>query len=349
MTDLTPLLNELLKSHDAPPTAKPSLTLQNIDEFLKEAYRINSHIASLNVYLRKIRQSYLSTAVPPRRANLSAKDSKWKYLTDRQREEIDAETKQLLRELNASIRNLADAEQLRQNTETTVTRRKYAKLSLGALGKWAAGGAGQSKSSEQELEESRANAISNHRESVIWYLRQKLQECGSFQATMMEKRILREMEKRRSVLANSDMDLMPDILEPSPISPSTYQTYQGVPAHMDTQPQYQQEELSAEQIQIFEKENQDMLKHYESTLDQVRTAERSLVEISELQTQLVSNLAAQSENIELLEQDSINTTENVGGGNKQLKKAAERKSTAKYVFYASCGLSLFLIVWDLVI
>lgn len=42
MTDLTPVLNELLKSHDAPPTAKPSLTLQNIDEFLKEAYRIAS-------------------------------------------------------------------------------------------------------------------------------------------------------------------------------------------------------------------------------------------------------------------------------------------------------------------
>jgi hypothetical protein len=40
MTDLTPLLNELLMSHDAPPTANPSLTLQNIDEFLKEAYRI---------------------------------------------------------------------------------------------------------------------------------------------------------------------------------------------------------------------------------------------------------------------------------------------------------------------
>ena len=191
-------------------------------------------------------------------------------MTDRQREEIDAETKQLLRELNASIRNLADAEQLRQNTATTVTRRKFAKLGLGSLGKWAAGGAGQTKSTEQELEESKANAISNHRESVIWYLRQKLQECGSFQATMMEKRIMREMEKRRSVLANSDMDLMPDILAPSPISPSV--NYQGMPAHMETksQQQYQGEELSAEQIQIFEKENQDMLKHYESTLDQVR-------------------------------------------------------------------------------
>jgi syntaxin 18 len=80
-----------------------------------------------------------------------------------------------------------------------------------------------------------------------------------------------------------------------------------------------------------------------------RTAEKSLMEISELQSQLVANLAVQSENIELLERDSVTTTENVGGGNKQLQKAVERKSTAKYVFYASCGLSLFLVVWDLVI
>jgi syntaxin 18 len=44
MADLTPTLNELLKSHDAPPTRDPSLTLRNIDEFLKEAYRIVSYI-----------------------------------------------------------------------------------------------------------------------------------------------------------------------------------------------------------------------------------------------------------------------------------------------------------------
>jgi syntaxin 18 len=80
-----------------------------------------------------------------------------------------------------------------------------------------------------------------------------------------------------------------------------------------------------------------------------RTAEKSLVEISELQMQLVNNLSVQSENINHLVADSFLTTENIGDGNKQLKKAAERKSTAKYVFYASCGLSLFLVVWDLVI
>lgn len=80
-----------------------------------------------------------------------------------------------------------------------------------------------------------------------------------------------------------------------------------------------------------------------------RTAEKSLLEISELQTQLVNNLATQSAHIDQLVTDSFVTAENVGGGNKQLKKASERKSTAKYVFYASCGLSAFLIVWDLII
>jgi len=359
MTDLTPLLNELLKRHDARPTANPSLTLQNIDEFLKEAYRINSHIASLNAYLRGIRQSYLSTSQPPRRAQPSRNDSpktpnyhdkQWRYLTDRQREEIDAETKQLLRELNASIRNLADAEQLRQNTETSLTRKKYARIGLGVLSTWAAGGEGHTKPYEQELEEAKANVISTHRENVLWYLRQKLQECGSFQASMMEIRITREVEKNKSVLYKTQGQLLPDLggFDDAPTPPPKFKGSKG--AQLEAQQGHNvEDELTPEQLQLFEKENQDMMKHYESTLDQVRTAEKSLVEISELQTQLVNNLATQSAHIDQLVADSFYTTENVGGGNKQLKKATERKSTAKYVFYASCGLSLFLVVWDLLI
>jgi len=230
-----------------------------------------------------------------------------------------------------------------------LTRKKYARLGLGRIGAWAAGGAGQTKSYDQEQDETRANAVSAHRDGVIWYLRQKLQECLAFQTSMMEKRISREIEKNRSVLAKSRMAAMPEFggFDKASIPPSRYKA--AAAAHLETHELYPEEELSPEQIQMFEKENQDMLKHYESTLDQVRTAEKSLVEISELQTQLVNNLATQSDHIDQLVADSFLTTENVGGGNKQLKKATERKSTAKYVFYASCGLSLFLVVWDMVI
>lgn len=48
-------------------------------------------------------------------------------------------------------------------------------------------------------------------------------------------------------------------------------------------------------------------------LTRSRTAEKSLVEISELQTQLVNNLATQSAHIEQLVADSESTTANVGG------------------------------------
>ncbi|KAG4424642.1 hypothetical protein IFR04_002175 [Cadophora malorum] len=348
MTDLTPILNELLKSHDARPTTDPALSLRNIDSFLKEAYEINAGIVSLSRELRGIRQSYLSTAPPPRRSALSQKGKEWKHLTDRQRDEIDAQTKKLLRELNARIRMLADAEQVRQNTEETIRRKKFGRLGLGTLGKWAAGGAGQTKTMDEELDEAKANEIKMHRESVLWYLREKLQECGQFQASMMEKRIMRQIEKNKNMISMSRM-AGPELggFENAPMPPSTSQSSSA--AHLETKEQNTDQDLTPEQIQMFEQENQDMLKHYESTLDQVRTAEKSLIEISELQTQLVNNLATQSAHIDQLVSNSFVTAENVGGGNKQLKKATERKSTAKYVFYASCGLSFFLVVWDLVI
>jgi len=293
MTDLTPILNELLKNHDARPTVDPSLALQNIDEFLKEAYRIvspsqlksapptdgsmqNAHITSLNSYLKGIKQAYLSTAPPPRRAGTSSKDKQSKYLTDRQKEEVDAEAKQLIRQLEASIRNLADAEQLSQNTGATLIRKKYARLGLGALGSWAAGGVGQTKSSEQELDEAEANAIKMHRESVLWYLSQKIQQCSLFQAVMMEKRLRREMEKNKSALAKS-RGPMPDLggFENAPVPSMKYSA--STAAHSETQQLYPEQELTQEQIQMFEKENQDMLKHYESTLDQVRYVGRALL------------------------------------------------------------------------
>lgn len=80
-----------------------------------------------------------------------------------------------------------------------------------------------------------------------------------------------------------------------------------------------------------------------------RTAEKSLLEISELQSLLVNNLAIQSAHIEQLVTDALSTGDNVGGGNKELKKAAQRPSAARYTFFAASGLCAFLVLWDLII
>ena len=52
--------------------------------------------------------------------------------------------------------------------------------------------------------------------------------------------------------------------------------------------------------------------------------------------------------IDQLVQDSYLTTENLGKGNKELKRASERRSTAQAVFYSTVAFCSFLVVWDLV-
>ena len=177
----------------------------------------------------------------------------------------------MLRELNASIRTLADAEQLRRETETTLIRKKFVR-GLGALGAWAAGGGSPTKSLEHTQAEDRANTISTHRESVLWLLRQRLQECVKIQQDMMEIRLTREMEKSRSVLAKArgqEASSLSGLHDVSGLKQTGKKRSQGLP--LETENIYDPaNDLTEEQLQMFERDNQDMLRHYESTLDQVR-------------------------------------------------------------------------------
>ncbi|KAK5998551.1 Syntaxin-18-like protein [Cladobotryum mycophilum] len=343
--DITSQFNELLRRHNAPPTAQ-KVSLDTIDGFLKEAYRINSHITNLHQQLKDVRQAYLSTA-QPRRAQARFAQNQPQVLSDREREDIDANAKQMIRELNAGIRHLDEAEQLRRETETTIIQKKYAR-GLAGLGSWASGGLASSKSAEHATAEGQAQQTGLHRDGVMWFLRQRLELCCRTQQEMMETRLAREIEKSRSLL---DVP-MGDFAEFTP----THKTRQAPPiggSDFAATSEHVSEDvtqgLTDEQVQMFEEGNQSMMEHYESTLDKVRTAERSILEISELQTMLVNNLTAQSEAIDLLVADSMTNADNIGGGNKQLKKATQRASTARYTFFAASGLCAFIILWDLII
>ena len=60
-------------------------------------------------------------------------------------------------------------------------------------------------------------------------------------------------------------------------------------------------------------------------------------------------MTVQAAHIDQLVADAENVVEDVGGGNKELKRATERPSTARYTFFAASGLCAFLILWDLVV
>ncbi|KAJ5915228.1 SNARE-complex protein Syntaxin-18 N-terminal [Penicillium verhagenii] len=415
MTDLTPTLSQLVTSKHGPSIPSPQTrrpSTETADEFLKEAYRIvshhhpsnptqpnpnpnnftltnsisknqNSHIASLLQYLQSIRHAYLTTTAPSqRRANTNTRQpqsqtpSTSHHLTESERDAVDSSTALLLRDLAASISNLASAESLRQDTEATILRKRYGHSAAGALlFRWAGGGApgddqdAQGKSAEQVRAEESARVIRTVRESVLWLLRRGLEGAASVQGGMVEKRIERVREKEKSVLykaagskggagsgsgipaaqgaggTGSGSERQGGYNNKSPVSmlstPDAVHLSEADTARIEAQ-------LSPEQLQLFAEENDTMLRHYEDTLSKVQNAEKSLIEISSLQSTLVSHLSTQEEYISQLVSDADTTNTNVGRGNKELKRASERRSTAQAVFWGTVGLCTWLVVWDLV-
>ncbi len=181
----------------------------------------------------------------------------------------------MLRDLNASVRQLSEAENIRRTSQAKVLENRYSK---GVLGRWAAGASGGEKSPEQAIEESRRSVFDMHRDSVMWYLGRKLEEVGEVQRGMMERRLEREVEKGRSVLykARGSAAAMENGTPGGMNGHANdgnrgagYRERKGVPVEDESRREIEQQ-LSPEQLQLFARENQDMLKHYEDTLDQVR-------------------------------------------------------------------------------
>ncbi|EYE95620.1 putative SNARE protein (Ufe1) [Aspergillus ruber CBS 135680] len=382
MTDLTPTINTLLTERNSSKTIPQSTSrppsLETADEFLKEAYRINSHIASLLRYLQSIRHSYLTTtsAPPPsqrqqlRRTSSVSKHSQSQLqqngqekqaqgtLTDPQRDEIDTSTSLLLRDLSSSITNLSSAESLRQETESTLLRKKYGSTNI--LFRWASGGDKneEDKSVEQRREEEVVRYVRVVREGVLWFLRRGLEDVVVVQRGMVERRIERVREREKSVLYKAAVG---GAGTGTPVKAQTrgegaigefgggvaLDTHDSA-AISENEVAAIEAELSPEQLQLFAEENDTMLRYYEDTLDKVQNAEKSLLEIASLQQTLVGHLATQEDYIGQLITDASNTTTNIGEGNKELKRATEQRSTAQAVFWGTVGLCTWLVVWDLI-
>jgi hypothetical protein len=369
MADLTPSLHEILttkhsQSHKFSPAY--SLSTAKLDAFLTEAYQINTSITQLLTYLRAVRTPYLSTAPASRVKNKRQANGHAgingrvlgneipEHLTDPQREAIDSETSSVLRELNTSITNLSNATSLQSTTARQVLDKKYGKPS-GILWRWAAGDdptdTDAGKSVEQIHDEGVLNTMKGFREGVLWYLNDRLRIALDVQGEMVQKRLDREREKARSVLydpRNKGVQISTSTADDLDGLPSTLNLRGKDTYRPDLEPsrQDEQQNLTEEQLHLFASENSTLLNHYNSQLSKVTTVEKSLFEISSLQQTLVSHLTTQGEMIGGLVSDASNTDENVRKGNKELKKASERGSTARAVFFGTLGICSFLVIWD---
>ncbi|KAK4511715.1 RHO1 GDP-GTP exchange protein 2 [Mucor velutinosus] len=333
------------KPHSSPRHHKET-DEHSYDLFTKEAYRIYQHITSLKRFLITIRPAYLSTS--KRSMHRSSQQRQTQHaldtgntdslfaifaagnnsLTDRERDEIDFQAKLIIRRCIDRIKELEESEKIRQRNEASKPASRLAHF----LGTLSHGGGGHPSGSGSMPED----VLFVHRSSMTWFLNQQLMQVSQIQKDQQEIRLTREIEKSENQLSKStyaEPVYRPDVDQ------------QQAPAPQDENPFEQA--LSQEQIQMLEKENSIMLEDLNNTLNQVKSAEKALLEISTLQTQLTNHLAAQTIQTDKLYADAIATTEKVEQGNLQLITARERnKGSRNFMLVFLLGASFVLLFLD---
>ena len=115
-----------------------------------------------------------------------------------------------------------------------------------------------------------------------------------------------------------------------------------------TQPIEDQLSLSPAQIQQFESENNTLLEHMQSQLTSVLSAEKSLLEISQLQSELVQHLVQQTDMTDRLYDEAVGSVGDVGKANEQLRKARKRGEEGRLfliVFLIGASMALLFLNW----
>jgi syntaxin 18 len=107
-------------------------------------------------------------------------------------------------------------------------------------------------------------------------------------------------------------------------------------------------QLSPTQLQALESENSALLENMESTLSSVLSAERSLLEISNLQTELVKNLVQQTEITDRLYEEAVGSVGEMKKAGQQLTQAKKRGEEGRMfllIFLIGASLALLFLDW----
>ncbi|OWZ75729.1 syntaxin 18 [Cryptococcus neoformans Bt85] len=366
----------LARSKSPAPISRKGKAKEGEDEgeFLKEAYRIHTHLRSLQQLLSSVRKAYLSTVEPPplsRRPKEHRKDvngdskeeeewARWekvKYLTDKERDEIDLRARMILRRCQERVGILEMTEQKRKSK--AVSSAKPASTFLSLLPSLAS----SSISAVEPI-------ISAHHASILWTLNDFLARLTGAVSDLQNERIKRREERSKTLGAGATLEaqrlglasqaakrsipegVITDVHDPAfshtfASNPEDPHLNQGLGIIDPSAPPIEQV-LSQEQIRAFESENNALLEHMSSTLSSVLSAEASLLEISQLQSELVRHLAQQTEVVEQLYEDAVGSVAEVKRANEQLTMARERGKDGRLfllIFILGASFSLLFLDW----
>ncbi|CAH1760663.1 12868_t:CDS:2 [Entrophospora sp. SA101] len=293
------------------------------DEYLKEAYRIVSHINNLKHFLLSVRKAYLNISTKPSKTSGSRKNSSISSSNNNNEDNL------LINKFDLSVTSLTNIERDEIDLQAKIIIQQF----LAAI-----------------------------HSSIAWYLNKRLTEVSKIQKDQQEARMIKEMERREStlyksaaklsLLNNNPESLQSKINEERGDSPSrTDSEIDGSLTENDEKGDDDDDidhHLSAEQKMVLEMENESIMKELETSLQQVNQAEKALLEISNLQTILSNHLTVQTQQTDRLYAEAIATTDRVQEGNLMLIKARERASdTRKWilVFLILASFILFFLDW----
>ncbi|XP_070699273.1 syntaxin-18 [Pempheris klunzingeri] len=109
-----------------------------------------------------------------------------------------------------------------------------------------------------------------------------------------------------------------------------------------------EDELSPEEIQMFEQENQRLVSEMSSLVDEVRQIEGKVVEISRLQEIFAEKVLQQETDIDSIHQLVVGATENVKEGNEDIREAIKNNAGFRVwilFFLVMCSFSLLFLDW----
>lgn len=177
-----------------------------------------------------------------------------------------------------------------------------------------------------------------HRAGILWNLNDRLKEVSARHSAQQEIRLSRQVEKSKSMLHNvgDDTSLLRDLKNPTVTSNFNLEE---LPETL--------RDLTPQQITELETENNELLDELEQSLNKAKAAEKSLYEISQIQSQLATHLSTQNEMIEDLLGDAFQVHDNVTSANQQLENAKTRnKRASKLIIYISALFALILLFFD---
>nr|XP_033805264.1 syntaxin-18 isoform X2 [Geotrypetes seraphini] len=109
-----------------------------------------------------------------------------------------------------------------------------------------------------------------------------------------------------------------------------------------------EDDLSPEEIQMFEQENQRLVSEMNSMFDEVRQIEGKVVEISRLQEIFTEKVLQQETEIDNIHQLVVGATENIKEGNEDIREAIKNNAGFRVwilFFLVMCSFSLLFLDW----